>query len=581
MSGPDARTATSSRRKQNVDELLADLSIDIQAPATTTTPTLKTPSIRTQGTPSYTPPAEAQSVLDDLEGLVQRRRYSPSPRTPLPPAIPRLPQNLVSPEKRADPAPKPASPAQPAAAAEAPEAQTRAGESTPGTAATATDNAAPSSAWGQWGTLLSSASKFAGQARHELERRAAEIGLDDGQGELSLHHLSERFTKGVRGIVGDANLGKFSQDISKVGRRGWNDILNVVAPPMEAHEMVQVSLSYDLVGVSGIDSMAFRTFMRVLQQVDVHDVTVVRASEAAQPQATAHEEDTRYQLAPSASRAQALETAFARIAALCDSVASADTAREQAAAACPLIVRIQPFYEEVTGTAGAGDASAWLRGTAPGGEKRHLVFIVWLADPLHRLSHHTTSQAVPAWWRTYGMLTISITCRRVGRAGAERCYPGRTGSRVPGVCPGTRHLLYRSSRRTKRQRLGVVLSLSSIVQRRLSARSNTPIGMSTVPRSRPYSSSETDRHIDMHGVFLVVYGQATYCFSSASVSTERRAARFSATRSARRSRTVLLRRRRASIWSARCFERRFSALALWMCSIRTRLFLNTLPFDLR
>lgn len=411
MSGPDARTATSSRRKQNVDELLADLSIDIQAPAAATTPAIKTPSTRAQGTPSYTPPAEAQSVLDDLEGLVQRRRYSPSPRTPLPPAVPRLPQNLVSPEKRAEPAPKPASPAPspapPAAAAEAPDAQVHARESASGTAAPAAGNEAPASAWGQWGTLLSSASKFAGQARHELERRAAEIGLDDGHGELSLHHLSERFTRGVRGIVGDANLGKFGQDISEVGRRGWNDILNVVAPPMEAHEMVQVSLSYDFEGIPGIDSMAFRILMRVLQQVDVHDVTVVRASEAAQPQAAAHEEGARYQLAPSASRTQALEAAFTCIAALCESVAPADAAREQAAAAtaaeaaaaaCPLIVRIQPFYEEVTGTVGAGDASAWLRGTAPRGEKRHLVFLVWLADPLHRLSHHTTSQAIPAWW---------------------------------------------------------------------------------------------------------------------------------------------------------------------------------------
>lgn len=59
---------------------------------------------------------------------------------------------------------------------------------------------------------------------------------------------------------------------------------------------------------------------------------------------------------------------------------------------------------------------------------------------------------------------------------------------------------------------------------------------------------------------------AIYCFSStwasASASASRRAARFSATRWARRSRRVLLRRRRASIWSARCFDRSFSALAL-------------------
>ena len=37
--------------------------------------------------------------------------------------------------------------------------------------------------------------------------------------------------------------------------------------------------------------------------------------------------------------------------------------------------------------------------------------------------------------------------------------------------------------------------------------------------------------------------------------------------------------RRASIWSERILVRVFSALALWMYSIRTRLFLKTLPLD--
>jgi len=37
--------------------------------------------------------------------------------------------------------------------------------------------------------------------------------------------------------------------------------------------------------------------------------------------------------------------------------------------------------------------------------------------------------------------------------------------------------------------------------------------------------------------------------------------------------------RRASIWSLSTFVRDFSALALWMYSINTRLFLKTLPLD--
>jgi hypothetical protein len=37
--------------------------------------------------------------------------------------------------------------------------------------------------------------------------------------------------------------------------------------------------------------------------------------------------------------------------------------------------------------------------------------------------------------------------------------------------------------------------------------------------------------------------------------------------------------RRASIWSERILVRFFSAFALWIYSMRTRLFLKTLPFD--
>ena len=44
-------------------------------------------------------------------------------------------------------------------------------------------------------------------------------------------------------------------------------------------------------------------------------------------------------------------------------------------------------------------------------------------------------------------------------------------------------------------------------------------------------------------------------------------------------RRTLFLTRRASIWSVRTLVRVFSALALWMYSIKTCLFLKTLPFD--
>lgn len=317
MSDTNARAPSASRRKQDVDELLADLNIDIDVSKGKLSPNRNAAGSRPQGAQAHSSPAEAESVLDDLEGMVQRRRYSPSSRTPAhvssPSNLPHISPNIAS----AAAGVPPSSPSLPNAAQQSlapsasvpPAATTSAQVAKEEQQADAASGDALAGGWGQWGSLLSSASRFAGQARHELERRAAEIRGEEAQGELSLQHLSERFSKGVRGIVADANLNKFGHDISAVTSRGWNDILNVVAPPMEAHEMVQVSLSYDLSGITGIESTAFRVLMRVLQQVDVHDVTVVRVGTPTQ----APSDTPRYNLAVSASRTQGLAAARVRV----------------------------------------------------------------------------------------------------------------------------------------------------------------------------------------------------------------------------------------------------------------------------
>ena len=317
MSDTNTRAPSASRRKQDVDELIADLNIDIDVSKGKLSPNRNTAGSRPPGAQAHSSPAEAESVLDDLEGMVQRRRYSPSSRTPAhvssPSNLPHISPNIAS----AAAGVPPSSPSLPNAAQQSlapsasvpPAATTSAQVAKEEQQADAASGDALAGGWGQWGSLLSSASRFAGQARHELERRAAEIRGEEAQGELSLQHLSERFSKGVRGIVADANLNKFGHDISAVTSRGWNDILNVVAPPMEAHEMVQVSLSYDLSGITGIESTAFRVLMRVLQQVDVHDVTVVRVGTPTQ----APSDTPRYNLAVSASRTQGLAAARVRV----------------------------------------------------------------------------------------------------------------------------------------------------------------------------------------------------------------------------------------------------------------------------
>lgn len=260
----------SAQRKQDVDALLADLSFE------------SNPGTTGQGAPrpSHRPATkggeDVQSLLDDLEGLVQRRRSHGEPREPQGLSVRGTPERRVSgrsalspstqnsqvlsPKPLSTPSPGPSlkaeAPAQaetrpppPAPAQEAPKPkEASAPELKP--AEPAAENA---SSWGQWGgSLFSNATRFADQARHELERRAAavvqkapnEVTAPAAALEQPIHDISNRFAQGFRGLVRDAGLESLGQNLTAAGRRGWNDIVSAVAPPMEAHESVDVTLSH-------------------------------------------------------------------------------------------------------------------------------------------------------------------------------------------------------------------------------------------------------------------------------------------------------------------------------------------------
>jgi hypothetical protein len=53
------------------------------------------------------------------------------------------------------------------------------------------------------------------------------------------------------------------QDFKRVGLSTLTDILNVVAPPIAEHEVIQVWLSHDMKGYDGIESLVYRALARV------------------------------------------------------------------------------------------------------------------------------------------------------------------------------------------------------------------------------------------------------------------------------------------------------------------------------
>ena len=106
--------------------------------------------------------------------------------------------------------------------------------------------------WGGWGSLFSTASKFAEQARDELGRRTAAVvqhtpTVDKGSHpEQQIYEFGNKFAQRVRGFVQDGGLEQIRDNITAAGRRGWNDIVNAVVLPMEAHDSVNVTVSHGM-----------------------------------------------------------------------------------------------------------------------------------------------------------------------------------------------------------------------------------------------------------------------------------------------------------------------------------------------
>lgn len=53
------------------------------------------------------------------------------------------------------------------------------------------------------------------------------------------------------------------QDFKRVGLSTLTDILNVVAPPISEHEVIQVWLSHDMKGYDGVEALVYRSLAKV------------------------------------------------------------------------------------------------------------------------------------------------------------------------------------------------------------------------------------------------------------------------------------------------------------------------------
>ncbi|KAF8213408.1 maintenance of telomere capping protein 1 [Mycena galopus ATCC 62051] len=263
------------------------------------------------------------------------------------------------------------------------------------TAATpAPEAAAGSSAagggWGLgWGNVWSSASSVIQQAKSAVDEQVKYLPKNE---------QARKWGEGMIEYAKTAQLDKLGQDFRRVGLSTLTDILNVVAPPISEHEVIQVWLSHDMKGYEGIEQLVYRALARIMEQVEGGDLIVNRGNESRPKESL----DTARDLGAVEGFEAAAKLAQANLDELMKNNTGATSSKPESSVQTPttyshLYLRIQPFLTSFafpTSTSSSEDPAP-----APG----QLQFLIYLCDPSHKLTQSTVTQSVPGDWLAEGM----------------------------------------------------------------------------------------------------------------------------------------------------------------------------------
>jgi len=253
-------------------------------------------------------------------------------------------------------------------------------ESTPGAVSSAKPEAAAgagaSEGWA-WSNVWTSASAAYQQARSVVDEQVKNLPKNE---------QVSKWGEGVLEYAKTAQLDKLGEDFKRVGLSTLHDILNVVAPPISEHEIIQVWLSHDMQGYDGIETLVYRSLARIMEQIEGGDLIVNRGQESKPKDSP----DGVRELNVVGGYEAALKLAQANLDELIKNQTNAP--KRVLSADNPVIhssvyLRVQPFTQSYS--------LPQLAQAPSDATNTYLQFILHLADPGHQLVHTTVTQAIP------------------------------------------------------------------------------------------------------------------------------------------------------------------------------------------
>ncbi|GAA6035026.1 hypothetical protein JCM8097_002149 [Rhodosporidiobolus ruineniae] len=413
-------------------------------------PTASTTASPAKGAPANA--AEAQSVLDFLDEITQRSS-TPTARTSLGGpdrtlekkssipsglsrstsrsnlgAVPvRTAQGEAQPRRSTDSARsvRTAGASPKTAAASAPSASTSAPAPAPAAPAAAQAEQQQqqqggggwgwSSMWTQASSVVQQASHLAAQAKTAAEEQvkaaqsqAAQAGGIAGIGgglikAIGENEQAKKWSEAAVSYAKGAHLDQLGKELKSSTLKSLTDLLNAVAPPIAEHEVIQVSLSHDMVGYDGVETLVYRGLAKIMDQIEGGTLVVNRGTEEKPREAQEGEEDFRdlnlvdgltegWKLAE-ASLDQLIKATYKPPAPPSASSAD-DKSLTVPVTTCPIYMRIQPCLAPVPFLPSSSLNPA---STTPDAHKV-LFFLLLLRDPTHNLIHSSVSQSMPSGW---------------------------------------------------------------------------------------------------------------------------------------------------------------------------------------
>ncbi|MBW0544164.1 hypothetical protein O181_083879 [Austropuccinia psidii MF-1] len=286
------------------------------------------------------------------------------------------------------------------------------------------------SAWG-WGSVLKQAtSTVLNQAMSAAGQVQSVVGDPSKSSELVKNlnsniqtqlsgqtETAKKWKDGVLNYVKASGIDQLGKDLQATGIKSLTDILNMVAPPILKHEIIDVQLSYDMVGYDGIEDLVYRSLSKIMEQVDGGELILNKGDEEKprESESANLERDLQaiegmtegYKLAAANldQMIKRVETKKAEATQTSDESTgqSADSVNSLPITHCPVYVRIQPILSRLPvfasfnlpeTTAASSNASAGIKVE----DEKHLFFLILLKDVKHSLDHTTLTQSMPSSW---------------------------------------------------------------------------------------------------------------------------------------------------------------------------------------